>query len=425
MLSYQQVLPFLDHPDAWIVFHAAEFLSDLRPLPATAAEHVWRAIDRHGPSYRLFELLKHVRPDDFWLSRALERTAGSSDENVHHWLATAMAELDFEFLRARADAVLDHESLDPALRQHLRERLSLADVGFENLWDDLLSAAAAREQEENDDAGQSTRERSLLDELWPDRLIEALARHPQAAGERAMTILTDESVQDWREIYAVQLAGALRYEPAIDVLVRKVAIDADLLNEEAARSLYGIGTLEVVRKVDSCFTAQPWGARLYLSDVLSHIFLDQSEATLQRLLETERNLMVRTDLAMALAHQCSASAVEPLRKMVHLREYDEQMVDLGHEFLNMCTILGLDLPEMHTIRKRVKQREQSFRRRMEKLEKAFGKSLPGTDYRDFEPDPYAPVAPIQRDPDKVGRNEPCPCGSGKKYKKCCLGKATL
>jgi hypothetical protein len=24
---------------------------------------------------------------------------------------------------------------------------------------------------------------------------------------------------------------------------------------------------------------------------------------------------------------------------------------------------------------------------------------------------------------KVGRNDPCPCGSGKKYKKCCLGKA--
>lgn len=26
--------------------------------------------------------------------------------------------------------------------------------------------------------------------------------------------------------------------------------------------------------------------------------------------------------------------------------------------------------------------------------------------------------------DKVGRNDPCPCGSGKKYKKCCLDKAT-
>lgn len=24
---------------------------------------------------------------------------------------------------------------------------------------------------------------------------------------------------------------------------------------------------------------------------------------------------------------------------------------------------------------------------------------------------------------KIGRNDPCPCGSGKKYKKCCLNKA--
>jgi preprotein translocase subunit SecA len=24
---------------------------------------------------------------------------------------------------------------------------------------------------------------------------------------------------------------------------------------------------------------------------------------------------------------------------------------------------------------------------------------------------------------RVGRNEPCPCGSGKKYKQCCLRKA--
>ncbi len=28
-----------------------------------------------------------------------------------------------------------------------------------------------------------------------------------------------------------------------------------------------------------------------------------------------------------------------------------------------------------------------------------------------------------RDAPKIGRNEPCPCGSGKKYKKCCLAKA--
>ena len=33
---------------------------------------------------------------------------------------------------------------------------------------------------------------------------------------------------------------------------------------------------------------------------------------------------------------------------------------------------------------------------------------------------HAPLTPIVRSAPKIGRNDPCPCGSGKKYKKCCL-----
>ncbi|MEO9654308.1 SEC-C metal-binding domain-containing protein [Marinomonas sp.] len=31
----------------------------------------------------------------------------------------------------------------------------------------------------------------------------------------------------------------------------------------------------------------------------------------------------------------------------------------------------------------------------------------------------APQATIKRDQPKIGRNDPCICGNGKKYKKCC------
>jgi hypothetical protein len=34
---------------------------------------------------------------------------------------------------------------------------------------------------------------------------------------------------------------------------------------------------------------------------------------------------------------------------------------------------------------------------------------------------YFPEEPLVRKEKKVGRNDPCPCGSGKKYKNCCLG----
>lgn len=31
----------------------------------------------------------------------------------------------------------------------------------------------------------------------------------------------------------------------------------------------------------------------------------------------------------------------------------------------------------------------------------------------------APKTPVRRETAKVGRNDPCPCGNGRKFKKCC------
>ncbi|MFA4875048.1 MAG: SEC-C metal-binding domain-containing protein, partial [bacterium] len=34
-------------------------------------------------------------------------------------------------------------------------------------------------------------------------------------------------------------------------------------------------------------------------------------------------------------------------------------------------------------------------------------------------DSRKPATTVRREAPKIGRNDPCPCGSGKKYKKCC------
>ena len=39
--------------------------------------------------------------------------------------------------------------------------------------------------------------------------------------------------------------------------------------------------------------------------------------------------------------------------------------------------------------------------------------------KDGEPEAPKIELPIRRELPKVGRNEPCPCGSGKKFKNCC------
>jgi len=46
-------------------------------------------------------------------------------------------------------------------------------------------------------------------------------------------------------------------------------------------------------------------------------------------------------------------------------------------------------------------------------------SQPGREQIEEGPPEDRPVEQYKRSEPKVGRNDPCPCGSGKKYKKCC------
>jgi uncharacterized protein YecA (UPF0149 family) len=57
--------------------------------------------------------------------------------------------------------------------------------------------------------------------------------------------------------------------------------------------------------------------------------------------------------------------------------------------------------------------------RQRQSKKEYAKQLPGEDEAPLPP----PIDPIKNPKETPGRNDPCPCGSGKKYKQCCLKKA--
>jgi uncharacterized protein YecA (UPF0149 family) len=49
-------------------------------------------------------------------------------------------------------------------------------------------------------------------------------------------------------------------------------------------------------------------------------------------------------------------------------------------------------------------------------------ALPEEERRHYKPMALAPT-PAQRAVGRVGRNDPCPCMSGKKFKRCCLQRS--
>ena len=68
----------------------------------------------------------------------------------------------------------------------------------------------------------------------------------------------------------------------------------------------------------------------------------------------------------------------------------------GVELIGLFVVVALALPASA-------QKSSSVDAELSKVEKAVSSLV---------------AQPIKRDMPKVGRNDPCPCGSGKKYKKC-------
>ena len=70
--------------------------------------------------------------------------------------------------------------------------------------------------------------------------------------------------------------------------------------------------------------------------------------------------------------------------------------------------------------KRVKNRAREIAHHRKAAEATFRKDEGKWRFVDGE---MVKPKPVRREATKVGRNDPCPCGSGKKYKKCCALKA--
>jgi hypothetical protein len=66
---------------------------------------------------------------------------------------------------------------------------------------------------------------------------------------------------------------------------------------------------------------------------------------------------------------------------------------------------------------RARDTQKLLSRRIKALSKKG--MLPSVFADNDESDLFSPAQPVFRAEPKIGRNDPCPCGSGKKYKKCC------
>ena len=101
--------------------------------------------------------------------------------------------------------------------------------------------------------------------------------------------------------------------------------------------------------------------------------------------------------------------MEQLRQGIGLQAYGQKDPLIEYK------MSGFDMFESMTAAIREESVRILFHVRVEqKVEREPAAEVTGTNK-----DTAQPQAPVQREEKKVYPNDPCPCGSGKKYKQCC------
>jgi len=136
----------------------------------------------------------------------------------------------------------------------------------------------------------------------------------------------------------------------------------------------------------------------------------EAEFTAENLREIERIIMLRVVDQKWMDH---IDAMDQMRQGISLHSFAQRDPLMEYRFLSydMFDELGRNIQD-DTVRVLFNVQQATQPQRREQVAKPVTTNKDGT----------ATNTPTRRKTDKVGRNDPCPCGSNKKHKVCCLNK---
>lgn len=205
-------------------------------------------------------------------------------------------------------------------------------------------------------------------------------------------------------LLGVYACGKLQVQKAIPLLVQLLERqDEDLLMEEVQKALAAMQSDEVVDAIAPFVLDNAKG--IYVISILKHIKTPLSERVLLEAFPKINDIEMQEFLLDALTSQLSEHAIPFIEQFIEQDSY-ANVFDMGEMFYAHYITLGKLHPLLDT------WREESIEKNI-RLDYSMN-TLPNNPTNHVA---FSKSAPVQVE--KIGRNDPCVCGSGKKYKKCC------
>jgi hypothetical protein len=422
------------HPDPEIRDRATGYFARSYSQDVSLMAQVIKAVETYGrqDAYRLIGLSRDLRQTEesiAWVLAELNDEQSGGYESYTYNLSMVLVEADPALLLPKESSILDTRQFLPDLRPAFTERLRML------TWDE---ATCWQRLEEFCEAAKDRQNANEVDLGHANRIVEALARYGETCEGKALALL-GQKVEDyrhnpmtWMEPLVVRLAGLAHLHATIPLIIAKLLEDGgDILNEECAEALTRIGTPTLLHAVAEAFPSAEHHFRLYAAGALENIHSDLAVETCLRLLGQEKDEGIRRCLIQALLSQFATEAIEAARQALVGRDLDFEGRGLRDYLLETCTLTGERFLEYDEWSATARAEKEEHRRRVKELEgdprglllfaleKLTGKKAADVPKSKLTPMPRLTLPHKPERKQKVGRNDPCPCGSGKKFKMCC------
>ncbi|AQQ52265.1 YecA family protein [Planococcus lenghuensis] len=364
----------------------------------------------------ILENLPSIKPE--WPDRLIRAAIDDPGFSARYLVALANSPVDSAEVPAFKEAVSKLQKTKLFPLRNLVKNLPLAVLvenskEFSSLftkeeWAFLVKLSEASKQKTDEMLMETLEKLDASPEYRPDLF------------DRAKTISRRQVEQDWidrdilRQSFDLQMQAPyfdftgiitvyriklLKDESFIADLAPLLARDEDILLEEVADALVAFQSDEVIRAIEP-FTRIEYPIFTY--DVMAQTFSPFAIETMKKHYWSIDDLEMKSVIIKGLTEQLASEGREEIEHFMTFvakpRIYDTEEQAYGY-----FTVLGLDHPELGEWK-----RMASDPRNM-----------------DIQFNPLQPTqltsssSKAQAVSDKIGRNDPCPCGSGKKYKKCC------
>ncbi len=438
-LAATQVRELITHSAKDVRNEAIEYFVRPASLDVNVTRQLIRAVGLYGketlPYYsHVLSTLAHDEDTIRWMieqRRSLGRSKSAPENYADEY--DLSRGIESAWLKMDARLLLPHEAeivelLRPDDARKLRARLEPLGLPAEALWKQLEQECERLDQTPSD--GWNPQQ--------ADGLTQALANFPEFVAERVLPRLADVIHQNkCIDLFVVRLAGLLKLEAAVEPLAEilpwSLQEEDDYLLVEAEVALQHLASDALFEPLVARFDA---GDPYFQASVASILEAVHSDRTVALGVEWLREYDVEFGhyfAHMALA-QFASDSIEPVCAWLraHEQERDPEWNGVRSQVLTMCRVLNAAIPELEAWTEDARHDREfnrlwyqscmADRRRQEELAEDTD------DVLDEYADPWDDAPPantIVRDAATVGRNDPCPCGSGKKFKKCCLHKPSI